>query len=57
MEWPKLLILDEPTMALTPREMTNSAPYKKTAYEEGMGVFISSHILSSFNYLRIPLLL
>jgi ABC-2 type transport system ATP-binding protein len=44
---PKLLILDEPTSGLDPAGITEFRNLiKKLAYEEGMSVFISSHLLS-----------
>lgn len=47
MSKPKLLILDEPTNGLDPSGITEFRKLiKKLAYEEGMSVFISSHLLS-----------
>jgi len=44
---PKLLILDEPTSGLDPAGTTDFRKLiKKLAYEDGMSVFISSHLLS-----------
>ena len=44
---PKLLILDEPTSGLDPAGITDFRKLlKKLAYEDGMSVFISSHLLS-----------
>lgn len=44
---PKLLILDEPTNGLDPAGIAEFRHLiRRLAYEEGMGVFISSHILS-----------
>ncbi len=43
---PKLLILDEPTNGLDPAGMTEFRNLiRKLAYEEGMTVFVSSHLL------------
>ncbi len=47
MSKPKLLILDEPTNGLDPSGITEFRKLiKKLAYEDGMSVFISSHLLS-----------
>jgi ABC-2 type transport system ATP-binding protein len=47
MSRPNLLILDEPTNGLDPSGITEFRKLiKKLAYEEGMSVFISSHLLS-----------
>jgi ABC-2 type transport system ATP-binding protein len=44
---PKLLILDEPTNGLDPAGITEFRKLiKKLAYDDGMSVFISSHLLS-----------
>ena len=46
MSRPKLLILDEPTNGLDPAGMTEFRNLiRKLAYEEGMTVFVSSHLL------------
>ena len=46
MSRPKLLILDEPTNGLDPAGITEFRNLiRKLAYEEGMAVFISSHLL------------
>jgi len=46
MSKPKLLILDEPTNGLDPSGMTEfRILIRKLAYEEGMTVFVSSHLL------------
>jgi len=46
MSKPKLLILDEPTNGLDPAGMTEFRNLiRRLAYEEGMTVFISSHLL------------
>ncbi|KJR46946.1 ABC transporter, ATP-binding protein [Desulfosporosinus sp. I2] len=43
---PKLLILDEPTNGLDPAGMTEFRNLiRKLAYEDGMSVFVSSHLL------------
>ena len=43
---PKLLILDEPTSGLDPAGMSEFRQLmKKLAYEEGMAIFLSSHLL------------
>ncbi len=43
---PKLLILDEPTNGLDPAGMTEFRKLiRKLAYEDGMAVFVSSHLL------------
>lgn len=47
MAGPKLLILDEPTNGLDPAGMTEFRTLiRKLAYDEGMTVFVSSHLLS-----------
>jgi ABC-2 type transport system ATP-binding protein len=44
---PKLLILDEPTNGLDPAGIAEFRQLvRKLAYEEGMSVFVSSHILA-----------
>jgi ABC-2 type transport system ATP-binding protein len=44
---PKLLILDEPTNGLDPAGIADFRQLvRKLAYEEGMAVFVSSHILA-----------
>ena len=46
MSKPKLLILDEPTNGLDPAGMTEFRHLiRKLAYEEGMTIFVSSHLL------------
>lgn len=46
MSKPKLLILDEPTNGLDPAGMTEFRKLiRKLAYEDGMAVFVSSHLL------------
>jgi len=46
MSRPKLLILDEPTNGLDPSGITEFRNLiRKLAYEEGMAVFVSSHLL------------
>lgn len=46
MSRPKLLILDEPTNGLDPAGMTEFRNLiRKLAYDEGMSVFVSSHLL------------
>ncbi|MDR0855073.1 MAG: ABC transporter ATP-binding protein, partial [Christensenellaceae bacterium] len=43
---PKLLILDEPANGLDPEGIRNTRDLLKTLAENGMGILISSHILS-----------
>lgn len=49
---PKLLILDEPTNGLDPAGITEFRNLiRKLAYEEGMTVFVSSHLLSEIQHM------
>ncbi len=48
---PKLLILDEPTNGLDPKGIKELRQFIKNLAEEGMAVFVSSHLLSEIQLL------
>ena len=49
---PKLLILDEPTNGLDPKGIKEMRSFIRRLAEEGMAVFVSSHLLSEIQLLR-----
>lgn len=48
---PKLLILDEPTNGLDPKGIKELRTFVRSLAEEGMAVFVSSHLLSEIQLL------
>ncbi|WP_169081659.1 ABC transporter ATP-binding protein [Paenibacillus sp. PL91] len=49
--WPKLLILDEPTNGLDPKGIKELREFVRMLADQGMSVFISSHLLSEIQLL------